>query len=72
MLPACAAFTPTIIPTVTNPFDEKVDVGGYALRTRCPPQQVCFCQTKVCQFICNAQYLFLIQDHPKSFIKQWG
>jgi len=32
---ACAAFTPAIVPTVTNPFDEKVDVGGYALHIRC-------------------------------------
>lgn len=32
---ACAASTPTIIPTISNPFDQKVDVGGYALRIRC-------------------------------------
>ena len=35
MATACAASTPTVIPTRSNPFDEKVDIGGYALRIRC-------------------------------------
>jgi pimeloyl-ACP methyl ester carboxylesterase len=35
MTTACAASTPAIIPTISNPFDEKVDVGGYALRIHC-------------------------------------
>ncbi len=34
VLAACAAAAPT----VTNPFDEKVDVGGYALQIRCRGQ----------------------------------
>lgn len=32
---ACASPTTTILPTIPNPFDEKVDVGGYALRILC-------------------------------------
>ena len=32
---ACAASTPFITPTLSNPFDQKVDIGGYALRIRC-------------------------------------
>lgn len=35
---ACAASTPTIIPTLSNPFDQKVDVCGYALHIRCTGQ----------------------------------
>jgi pimeloyl-ACP methyl ester carboxylesterase len=35
---ACTASTPAIIPTISNPFDEKVDIGGYALRIRCTGQ----------------------------------
>jgi len=38
MLTACTASTPAIIPTISNPFDEKVDVGGYALRIHCAGQ----------------------------------
>jgi len=38
MLTACTASTPAIIPAISNPFDEKVDVGGYALRIRCAGQ----------------------------------
>ncbi|MGE5250881.1 MAG: alpha/beta fold hydrolase [Bacteroidota bacterium] len=32
---ACAASAPQIIPTVTNPFDQKVDVGGHSMHIRC-------------------------------------
>ena len=36
------------------------------------PQQVRFCQIKSRNLIGNPQYLFLIQDHAKGFIQQWG
>ena len=32
---ACAAPASRIIPTVTDPFDQKVDVGGYSIHIRC-------------------------------------
>ncbi len=35
LLAACTAIAPTMRPTLTNPFDEKVDVGGFALRILC-------------------------------------
>jgi pimeloyl-ACP methyl ester carboxylesterase len=38
ILTGCTASTPTIIPTISNPFDQKVDMGGYALRIRCTGQ----------------------------------
>ena len=38
MLAACTASTPKSIPTLSDPFDEKVDVGGYGLRIHCAGQ----------------------------------
>lgn len=38
MATACAASTPTVIPTISSPFDQKVDIGSYALRIRCTGQ----------------------------------
>lgn len=38
MLTACTASTPAIIPTISDPFDEKVDLGGYALHIHCAGQ----------------------------------
>lgn len=32
---SCAPYTPKAVPTVSNPFDAKVDIGGYSLRIAC-------------------------------------
>lgn len=32
---ACAPASPTAAPSLSNPFDQKIDVGGYALRIVC-------------------------------------
>jgi pimeloyl-ACP methyl ester carboxylesterase len=32
---ACAPSVPTVVPTLSNPFDQKIDVGGYALHIVC-------------------------------------
>ena len=38
ILAACQASTPNIIPTLSNPFDKKVDVGGFGLHIHCAGQ----------------------------------
>jgi len=38
LVTACAPSTPVIVPTNPNPLDEKVDIGGYALRILCTGQ----------------------------------